>query len=93
MTPITMYFCDFCDVHYVNKSTCMEHEATHFGLTADEYAEWETLFKTASDAAKRKTASGTKENVAGWKTALANLSAFEEAHNVGKTKPKHFAFL
>lgn len=93
MTPITMYFCDFCDVHFVNKSTCMEHEAAHYGLTKDDYAEWETLYKTASDAAKRKVASGTKASADEYKAALENLTEFETAHNVGKTKPKHFAFL
>lgn len=50
MKTRTIYICDFCNKEHYTTRNAIECEATHLGLTVDQYKEYMGLLKEERDA-------------------------------------------
>lgn len=93
MNQMTVYTCEHCDFSTTDKQECLAHEANHYGLTPEEYAQWRQLFKDASHAGIILGITRTPKTVADFELIIHKLVAFEIEHHIESSKlprPKHF---
>lgn len=84
LQSLIVYSCEHCDKDFFTEKQCEAHEATHYGITYDDYKEWERLSIIADKAGRKtsigKSAAATKE----FARAIRELGDFEESKGLVK---------
>lgn len=91
MRSIIAYKCDQCDYLSSNPEDVERHEAKHYGLSLEEYKEWQELYDEAKKAAYTRNHTNTPETRKQFDTTIKKLTEFE--NRIARrqiNKPSHF---
>lgn len=77
-----IYECDFCDFHSENKTDMERHEAAHYGLTLEDYTEWNRLNQTVKHCSGIYDTCHNSLTETDLDQAVKKLLAFEESHEL-----------
>lgn len=91
MRSIIAYKCDQCDYLSSNPEDMERHEAKHYGLSLEEYKEWQALYDEAKAAAYTRNYTNTPETRKQFDAAIKKLTEFE--NRIARrqiNKPSHF---
>lgn len=91
MRSIIAYKCDQCDYLSSNPEDVERHEAKHYGLSLEEYKEWQALYDEAKKAAYTRNHTNTPETRKQFDTTIKKLTEFE--NRIARrqiNKPSHF---
>ena len=81
MKAILEYQCDFCGFRGT-KQEVFRHEAEHYGLTPEEYAEWDRLDTAVKKASHLMGGMKNERTEADLDRAVEAVLAFEKAHGL-----------
>lgn len=82
------YVCDICGAEHQREKDAMAHEATHFDVDHETYAEWRELRRKAAATSRRNGQTNSPETRAAFDADVKKLVDFENAHGLsGKDQP------
>lgn len=91
MKSILAYKCDQCDYMSSNPEDVERHEAKHYGLSLEEYKEWQALYNEAKKAAYTRNCTNTPETREQFDAVIKKLAAFEKRMSLQPyNRPSHF---
>lgn len=91
MKSITAYKCDQCDYLSSNPEDVERHEAKHYGLSLEEYKQWQELYDEAKKAAYTRNYTNTPETRKQFDAVIKKLAAFEKRMSLQPyNRPSHF---
>lgn len=91
MKSILAYKCDQCDYMSSNPEDVERHEAKHYGLSLEEYKEWQALYDEAKKAAYTRNCTNTPETREQFDAVIKKLAAFEKRMSLQPyNRPSHF---
>lgn len=91
MKSITAYKCDQCDYLSSNPEDVERHEAKHYGLSLEEYKQWQTLYDEAKKAAYTRNHTNTPETRKQFDAVIKKLTEFEKRMCTHCShRPSHF---
>lgn len=91
MRSIIAYKCDQCDYLSSNPEDVERHEAKHYGLSLEEYKEWQELYDEAKKAAYTRNHTNTPETREQFDTTIKKLAEFEKSMSLQPyNRPSHF---
>ncbi len=86
-----VYVCEFCKQIFGDIEACERCEATHFGLTYDQYKLWRKLLDTAQRAGIMVRITYNQGTKSAFEDAIQQLVDFEARHNLKCDKyPSHW---
>ena len=90
----TIYCCEFCDkMEFDYKIDCQKHEASHFGISLDEYMTWKELNRKSANAGKACGTSNNPSTRAVFDESVEALVRFETSHQIEHMrKPTDFYY-
>lgn len=77
-----MYECDFCGFGHESKEVVEEHEAAHYGLTAQEYKTWRELDARVKLCSHVYEYNHNRDTEAELEAAVDAVLKFEAVHNL-----------
>lgn len=89
-----MFQCEGCGSLHETSMKAMECEASHYGLTYDQYEDWRALSRMAGDAGRRISLTKDDEAEDAFDNACRRLADFEAAHGIpaDARKPSDFLY-
>ena len=76
------YVCELCESEFDKSTECEKCEATHYGLTLEQYLEWKLLSDEAKKAGIKISYDKNPTTDKAFDEAIRNLVRFEEAHKL-----------
>lgn len=76
------YVCELCESEFDKSSECEKCEATHYGLTLEQYLDWKLLLKEAERAGLVRGYNKNPVTDKAFDNAVRNLVQFEESHEL-----------
>lgn len=77
-----VYECDFCGFHSDSRIDVVKHEASHYGLTLEEYTEWMRLDTLVKRRSHIYTDCHNSRTEADLEASIKELMAFEALHKL-----------
>ena len=86
-----VYVCAICGQTFDRKKDGEEHEASHFGLTREEYQSWRELDWQAASAGRMASCCSNQKTQKALDDAIDALLTFEHHHNLtGESLPAEY---
>lgn len=82
MKSYTMYVCETCGFECDDGEMMMEHEASHLGLSIEEFEQYNALKSHARFMGRRIAISKNTNTEKAYDEAVERLVAFEKEHNI-----------
>lgn len=77
-----VYECEFCNFQSESHIDVAKHEAAHYGLTLEDYVEWNRLDQMVKRRSHVYDGYHNSRTEADLDSAIKELLAFEDAHNL-----------
>ena len=82
MKCYTMYVCETCGFECKDATEMMKHEASHLGLTVDEFEQYNALKGHVRYMASRLYDTNNPDTREQYDTVVEALIAFKKEHNI-----------
>lgn len=89
MKSILAYKCDQCDYMSSNPEDVERHEAKHYGLSLEEYKEWQALYDEAKKAAYTRNCTNTPETREQFDAVIKSWRRSKSACHCNRTTGPH----